>query len=78
MPSPTTPVLPVKPVDEPTAVTVPVTPTVAKTVVASKATTHKTAQTLPQTDESESVWLMAIGWLMFMLAGWFETRRKRA
>lgn len=77
MPSTTTPVLPVKPVEPTAAVTVPVTPTVAKTVVASKTTTHKTAQTLPQTDESESVWLMAIGWLMFLLAGWFETRRRR-
>lgn len=63
---------------EPTVVTAKVTPTVAKTTVTPKTTAHKTDQTLPQTDEAESVWLMVIGWLMFLLVGWFSTRRKRA
>ena len=77
MPSPTTPVVPETPV-KPTAVTIAVTPAVAQINMTPKTTPRKAAQTLPQTDESESVWLMVIGWLMFSLAGWFGIRRQRA
>ncbi|CAJ1229145.1 hypothetical protein LXEBMM8_EKPBGFGD_02170 [Lactiplantibacillus xiangfangensis] len=77
MPSPTTPVVPETPV-KPTAVTIAVTPAVAQINMTPKTTPRKAAQTLPQTDESESVWLMVIGWLMFSLVGWFGIRRRRA
>jgi len=58
--------------------TVQVTPLVANTVAMSQAPAPKKAQTLPQTDESKSVWLMIIGWLMFLLVGWFGVKRVRA
>ena len=81
--TPTKPVIPTTPEEpktpmKPTAVTVSVTPAAAQINVTPKTTPHKAAQTLPQTDESESVWLMVIGWLMFSLAGWFGIRRQRA
>lgn len=58
--------------------TVQATPLVANTVAMSQAPAPKKAQTLPQTDESKSVWLMIIGWLMFLLVGWFGVKRVRA
>lgn len=58
--------------------TVQATPLVANTVAMSQTAAPKKAQTLPQTDESKSVWLMIIGWLMFLLVGWFGVKRVHA
>ncbi|BDZ29709.1 SpaA isopeptide-forming pilin-related protein [Lactiplantibacillus brownii] len=39
--------------------------------------TSKSTSTLPQTGENKSVWVTMIGWLMFVLVGWFIERRVR-